>query len=251
MSLKPYVHEKVFKTKFIHIRGGDGGGVMKERLSEETIAMRVVKELNDGDYVNLGFGIPLKCSLFIPPEKEIYFHAEQGVMGYTRTLTVEEWSEADLDYVDAGGRFIPPSSPGMSVFDIATSFDMILGGHLDCSVMGALEVSEKGDLANWTSGSAETGGIGGSMDLAAGARKVIIAMTHTTRSNSPKIVNQCRLPLTATQCVDLIVTDLAVIDVIPKGLLIKEVAPGWSVDEIQALTEPRLILSPELKEIEL
>lgn len=107
------------------------------------------------------------------------------------------------------------------------------------------------DLANWTSGSAETGGIGGSMDLAAGARKVIIAMTHTTRSNAPKIVRQCKLPLTARQCVDLIVTDLAVIDVTPQGLVIKEFAPGWSVDEIQALTEPRLIVSSEIKEIEL
>jgi 3-oxoacid CoA-transferase B subunit len=224
---------------------------MKERLSEETIAMRVVKELNDGDYVNLGFGIPLQCSQFIPEEKEIYFHAEQGVIGYTRTLTGEEWSEADLDYVDAGGRFIPASSPGMAVFDMDTSFDIILGGHLDCSVMGALEVSEKGDLANWASGSAETGGIGGSMDLAAGAKKVIVAMTHTTRQGASKLVRTCKLPLTAKRCVSLVVTDLAVIEVTPQGLLIKEFAPGWTIDEIQELTEPTLILSPELREIEL
>jgi len=224
---------------------------MKERLSEETIALRVVKELNDGDYVNLGFGIPLKCTLFIPEDKEIYFHAEQGVTGYTRTLLQEEWLTADLDYVDAGGRFIPPSSPGMSVFDIDTSFDMIIGGHLDCSVMGGLEVSEKGDLANWTYGSVETGGIGGSMDLAVGAKKVIIAMTHTTKKGDPKIVRECKLPLTAKACVDLIVTDLSVIEVTPEGLLIKEFAPGWKVDEIQALTEPRLIVSPEIKEMEI
>lgn len=224
---------------------------MKPRLSEETIAMRVVKELADGDYVNLGFGIPLLCSRFIPEEKEIYFHAEQGVMGYTRTLTGEEWSKADLDYVDAGGRFIDASSPGMSVFDMDMSFDIILGGHLDCSIMGALEVSEKGDLANWTSGSAETGGIGGSMDLAHGAKKVIVAMTHTTRQGAPKIVQTCRLPLTAKGCVKLIVTDLAVIEVTPQGLVIEEFAPGWRIAEIQELTEPRLIVSPRLREIEL
>jgi 3-oxoacid CoA-transferase B subunit len=224
---------------------------MKERLSEDVIAMRVVKALNDGDYVNLGFGIPLKCALFIPPGKEIYFQAEQGVVGYTRTLMQDEWGTADLDYVDAGGRFIPPTTPGMSVFGIDISFAMIVGGHLDCSVMGALEISEKGDLANWTPGSTEIGGIGGSMDLAVGAKRVIIAMTHTTKQNKPKIVKRCNLPLTAEACVDLIVTDIAVIEVIPRGLVLKEVAPGWSPEEVQGLTEPGLILSPDLKEIEL
>jgi len=223
---------------------------MKERLSEETIAMRVVKELNDGDYVNLGVGIPQNCSLYIPAGKEIYFHAEQGVIGYQRTLTREEWQEADLDYPDAGGRFIP-SSAGMSVGDIVASFDMIIGGHLDCTVMGGLEVSENGDLANWTYGARESGGIGGSMDLAVGAKKVIIAMTHTTKKGEPKIVKKCKLPLTAKECVDLIVTDLALIEVTPHGLLLKEYAPGWSVEEIQGLTEPQLIVSPDLKEMAL
>ena len=224
---------------------------MKERLSEEVIAMRVVKELNDGDYVNLGFGIPLMCALFIPPDKNIYFQAEQGVIGYTRTLMQDEWDAADLDYVDAGGRFIPPDAPGMSVFGIDLSFAMIIGGHLNCSVMGALEVSEKGDLANWTPGPVEVGGIGGSMDLAVGAKKVIVAMTHTTKQNKPKIVKTCSLPLTAKGCVGLIVTDLSVIEVTPEGLLMKEYAPGWTADEVQALTEPRLIISPDLKEMEI
>ncbi len=224
---------------------------MKERLSEETIAMRVVKEFKDGDYVNLGFGIPTLCSLFIPDDKEIFFHAEQGVVGYTRTLRDDEWETADLDYVDAEGRFIPTSSPGMSFFDIDTSFDMIRGGHLDFTVLGGLEVSEKGDLANWTRGSIETGGIGGSMDLAVGAKRVIVAMTHTDKKGKPKIVKECKLPLTAKECVDLIVTDLAVIEVTSQGLLLKEIAPGWTVAEVQAVTEPGLIVSPELKEIEL
>jgi len=224
---------------------------MKERLSEETIAMRVVKEFRDGDYVNLGAGIPLLCSPFIPEDKEVFFHAEQGVVGYTRTLLDEERVIADLDYVDAGGRFLPPSSPGISFFDIDTSFDMIRGGNLDFTVLGGLEVSGRGDLANWTWGPVETGGIGGSMDLAVGAKRVIVAMMHTNKKGKPKIVKECTLPLTAKECVDLIVTDLAVIEVTSQGLLLKEVAPGWTVEEIQALTEPRLIISPELKEIEL
>ena len=167
---------------------------MKERLSEQTIAMRVVKEFRDSDYVNLGFGIPMLCSLAGPVNKEIFYHAEQGVLGYTRTLLDEERAIADLDYVDAGGRFIPPSSPGMSFFDIDTSFDMIRGGHLDFTVLGGLEVSERGDLANWTRGPIETGGIGGGMDLAVGAKRVIIAMTHTTGGGEPKIVRNVNFP---------------------------------------------------------
>ncbi|MFC1864546.1 CoA-transferase [Chloroflexota bacterium] len=224
---------------------------MKERLSEETIAMRVVKELKDGDYVNLGAGIPTLCSLFIPPDKDIFYHAEQGVLGYTRTLLDEERVIADLDYLDAGGRFIPPASPGMSVFDIDTSFDIIRGGHLDFTILGGLEVSEKGDLANWTQGPIELGGIGGSMDLAVGAKKVIVAMIHTTKEGKPKIVKECKLPLTAKECVDLIVTDLAVIKVTPQGLLLKETAPGWTVEEVQALTEPRLIVADDITEMTL
>ena len=224
---------------------------MKPRLSKETVAMRVVKEFRDGDYVNLGVGIPLLCSLFIPPDKEVFFQAEQGVIGYTRTLPDEDRARADLDYVDAGGGFLDPTSPGMSLFDIATSFDMIRGGHLDVTVLGGLEVSEKGDLANWTWGTIETGDIGGSMDLAVGTKKVIVAMTHTDRNGKPKIVNECELPLTARECVDLIVTDLAVIEVTPQGLLLKEIAPEWTVEEVQTLTGPRLITATDLKEMTL
>ena len=224
---------------------------MKERLSEETIAMRVVKELKDGDYVNLGAGIPLLCAQFIPQDKEIFYQAEQGVVGYTKTLLEDEWEIADLDYVTAGGEFIHPSIPGMSFFDIGTSFDMIIGKHLDYTVLGGLEVSEKGDLANWSWGPIETGGIGGSMDLAVGAKKVIIAMTHTDKKGNPKIVKECKLPLTAKECVDLIVTDLAVIEVTPQGLLLKEVAPGWTVEEVQALTQPKLIIADDLTEMTL
>ncbi|MFC2052310.1 CoA-transferase [Chloroflexota bacterium] len=224
---------------------------MKNRLSEDTIAMRVVKEFKDGDYVNLGAGIPLLCAQFIPQDKEVFFHAEQGVVGYTKTLLDEEKAIADLDYVDAGGRYISPHSPGISFFDIDTSFDMIVGGHLDCTVLGGLEVSQKGDLANWTLGPIERGGIGGGMDLAVGAKKVVVAMVHTTKNEKPKIVKECKLPLTAKECVDLIVTDLAVIEVTPQGLLLKELAPGWTVEEIQGLTEARLLISPGIHEMEL
>ncbi|MFC2052415.1 CoA-transferase [Chloroflexota bacterium] len=224
---------------------------MKERLSGDTIAMRVVREFKDGDYVNLGTGIPLLCAQFVPQDKEIYYQAEQGVIGYTGTLFAQDWEKADLDYVTAGGQFIPPSSPGMCFFDIGTSFDMIVGGHLDFTILGGLEVSEKGDLANWTLGPIETGGIGGGMDLAVGAKKVIIAMTHTTKEGNPKIVKECKLPLTAKECVDLIVTDVAVIEVTSQGLLLKETAPGWTVEEVQAITEPRLIIAENLAEMTL
>lgn len=224
---------------------------MKDRLDETTIAFRVMKELKDGDYVNLGLGIPQLCAVLPFHGKDIFFHAENGAAGYTRILLEEEWELADLDCVDASGRLIAPDSPGMSFFDMDMSFDIVRGGHLDCTVMGALEVSEKGDLANWTWGPIESGGIGGSMDLAVGAKKVIVAMTHVTKKGNPKIVKKCKLPLTGKECVDLIITDLAVIEVTERGLLLKEIAPSWTAAEVQALTEPELMIAPDLKTIEL
>ena len=223
---------------------------MKEGLSQEVIAMRAVKEIKDGDYVNLGYGIPNLCAMFALADKEIVFQAENGVLGYGSLVQQDEWAEADFDYIDAGIRFFHPK-PGMCFFDMGVSFDMIWGGHLDLTVMGALEVSEKGDLANWTRGGKESGGIGGSMDLAASARRVIVCMEHTTRNGSPRILKQCRLPLTARACVDLIITSLGVLEVTGDGLLLKEIAPGWTVDEVQELTEPKLIPAPDLKEVEL
>jgi len=157
---------------------------------------------------------------------------------------------AEAPYGAAGGRFFTPV-PGMALFDVLTSFAMIRSGRL-ITVMGGLEVSERGDLANWNTGGGALGGtIGGGMDLAVGAKRVIITMEHTTKEGKPKIVKGCTYPLTAKECVDLIVTDLAVIEVTPQGLLLKEVAPGWTAEEVQALTEPELILAPDLREIEL
>jgi 3-oxoacid CoA-transferase B subunit len=221
---------------------------MKQRLEREVIAMRAAKELKDGDYVNLGIGIPTLCALHIP--EGVIFQSENGALGYGPLVTQDEVEKAEQYYVDAGGRYFTPA-PGMAIFDLVTSFAMIRSGRL-ITILGGLQVSEKGDLANWNTGQDPLGGtIGGGMDLAMGAKRVIIAMEHTTKDGKPKIVEQCTAPITARDCVDLIITDLAVIEVTPEGLLLKEVAPGWSAAEVQALTEPRLIVAPDLKEIEL
>lgn len=223
---------------------------MKERLTNEIMAIRATREFKDGDCVNLGYGIPNLCAGFIPPDKDVIFHAEQGVLGYGRLLLESEWERVDFDYVDAGIRPFEPR-PGMCWFDMDLSFDMIRGGHLDVTVLGALEVSEKGDLANWTREKTAGAGIGGGMDLAVGAKRVIVLMEHTTKKGEPRIVKKCKFPLTARECVDLIITDVAVIEVRREGLVLKEYAPGWTVEEIQALTEPTLIVAEDLSEISL
>ncbi len=223
---------------------------MKERLSDEVMAMRAVKEFKDGDYVNLGYGIPNLCAGFVPPDREVIFHAEHGVLGYGRLLREDEGVKVDLDFVDAGIRPFEPQ-PGLCFFDMALSFDMIRGRHLDATVLGALEVSEKGDLANWTRRKEAGAGIGGGMDLAVGAKRVIVLMGHTTKKGEPRIVRRCKFPLTGKECVDLIITDIAVIALQKQGLLLKEYAPGWTVEEIRSLTEPRLAVAEDLCEIAL
>lgn len=221
---------------------------MKQRLDRDTMGMRAAKELKDGDCVNLGFGIPTLCALYVPDG--VRFETEAGLLGYGRLVMADEIDKADWHYIDASGRFCTPA-PGMAIFDVVTSFAMIRSGRL-ISIMGGFQVSQKGDLANWNTGGDALGGtIGGAMDLAVGSRMVIITMEHTTKEGKPRIVKKCTYPLTAKESVDLIVTDLAVIEVTPGGLLLKEVAPGWTADEIQELTEAELIISPDLKEIEL
>ncbi|MBE9501192.1 MAG: succinyl-CoA--3-ketoacid-CoA transferase [Dehalococcoidia bacterium] len=210
--------------------------------------MRAAKELMDGDYVNLGIGLPNLCALHIP--EGVIFHSENGALGYGPLVMQDEVEKADQHYVDAGARYFTPA-PGMAIFDLVISFAMIRSGRL-ITILGGFQVSEKGDLANWNTGEDPLGGtIGGGMDLAVGAKRVIITMEHTTKDGKPKIVKRCTAPLTARKCVDLVITDLAVIEVTPEGLLLKEVAPGWSAAEVQALTEPRLIVARDLKEIEL
>lgn len=223
---------------------------MKERLSDEVMAMRAAKEFQDGDCVNLGYGIPNLCAGLVPPDREVIFHAEHGVLGYGRLLREDEGDKVDLDFVDAGIRPFEPK-PGLCWFDMALSFDMIRGRHLDATVLGALEVSERGDLANWTRSKEAGAGIGGGMDLAVGAKRVIALMGHTTKKGEPRIVKHCKFPLTGKACVDLIITDISVIAVEKQGLSLKEYAPGWTVEEIQSLTEPRLTVAGDLCEITL
>lgn len=234
----------------------------KGKLDEQTIAMRVAKEFRDGMIVNLGGGIPTLACNFVAEGRDVLFHTENGALGFGGIASTEE---ADWDLFNASFQPVTPL-PGMSFFAQDESFAMIRGGHIDISVLGALEVSEKGDLANWAIGNMadyqgdirawiKTGrfppAIGGAMDLALGAKRIIVAMTHTTKDGKPKIVKECKYELTARECVSLIVTDMAVIEVTQAGLVLKEIAPGFTPEEIQIVTEPKLIIASDLKEIEL
>ena len=219
----------------------------KPRLEREIIAMRVAKELPNGSYVNLGIGIPTLVSAFVAPGKVVFYHSESGVLNCG---PLAEEGEEDVDLINAGGQFLQ-MVPGMSFFGSADAFAMIRGGHVSVTVLGAHQVSAKGDLANWMLPQRGVGNVGGAMDLAAGADEVIVAMEHTDRRNQPKIVEDCTLPLTGKGCVSLIVTDLAVVRCTPDGLVLEEIAPGWTADEVQELTAATLIMSPSLKEYEL
>jgi 3-oxoacid CoA-transferase B subunit len=221
---------------------------MKERLDRETIAMRVAKEIPEDAVVNLGIGIPDLVANLIPGEKDVHFQAENGVLNFGSIVLDEE--RIDWDYTDAGGHPVE-LNPGCCFFHHADSFAMIRGGHIDITVLGALQVSEKGDLANWFFPQWGFGNIGGGMDLAVGSEKLFVAMEHTTKEQEPKIVKKCSYPLTAAETVKMIFTDIAVMEITGDGILLKEFAPRWTVEEIQALTEPKLIISPELTEIEL
>jgi 3-oxoacid CoA-transferase subunit B len=206
-------------------------------LTRELIALRVARELRDGMVVNLGIGLPTLVANFLPECASIVLHAENGILGYGRIVTDE--GEFDQDLINAGGQPVT-LVPGASFFDSAMSFAMIRGGHVEVTVLGGLQVSAGGDLANWTVTGRGGGAIGGAMDLAAGAKRVIVAMEHTTRDGEPRILEQCSYPLTATRCVDLIVTNLAVIEVTQAGLVLREVAPGVSIDEVEAATAATL-----------
>ncbi|MFC1980637.1 3-oxoacid CoA-transferase subunit B [Chloroflexota bacterium] len=224
---------------------------MKERLDRHTIAARVAKEFQDGDVVNLGIGMGTLAVNYVPEGRQVILHSENGIFGYGEVLAEGEEELMDFNLVNAAGEFVSPL-PGMSIGTFADAFDAVRTGRVSISVLGAFEVSERGDLANVSiEGGEKVATIGGAMDIALGVKKVIAAMSHTTNEGKPKIVKKCRLPLTARECVDLIVTDIAVIEVTGNGLLLKEMAPRWTVEEIQALTEPGLIIAPALKEIEL
>lgn len=218
---------------------------MAEKDIKTFIAKRVAKELNEGDVVNLGIGLPTLVAGFVPDERNITFQSENGFLGLG---PMPEKDKTDADITNAGGEPVT-ILPGGVFFDSSLSFGIIRGGHVDATVLGALEVDESGDYASWMIPGKMVPGMGGAMDLVVGAKKVIIAMTHTSKG-SPKILKKCRLPLTAKGEINLIITELGVMEVTKNGLVLKEIAPGVSVDEIKAATEADLIISEELTEME-
>lgn len=216
-------------------------------LDKTGIAKRIAQELQDGWYVNLGIGIPTLIANFVPDDLQVTFQSENGIMGMG-PFPYE--GEEDADLINAGKQTIT-ALPGAAIFDSATSFAMIRGQHIDLTVLGAMEVSDNGDIANWKIPGKMVKGMGGAMDLVASADNIIVAMMHTNRKGASKLLRQCSLPLTGVSCVKKVVTNMAVLDITDQGFKLLERAPGVSVEDIKAATEGRLIVEGDIPEMKI
>ena len=218
----------------------------KQPLTRQQMASRIAREFQDGWLVNLGIGIPTLCSNYDQGDKEIIYHSENGVIGYG---SIYPKGQEDLHLVNAGGQYVS-LLPGASIVHHADSFSIIRSGKLDATVMGAYQVAENGDFSNWKTEGRRGGGIGGAMDLAVGAKRVFIALHHSTATGHPRLLKRCTLPTTALGVVKLVVTELGLFEVTETGFLMREIAPGYTSEEVQALTQAKLMVSVDLVTLE-